>query len=74
MDQESLRLFDDLQIGDWIEVHHRPKMQPTRIIEGEFNGFGRGGLGGWYLVLRKLAVIRTIDIEMVRLLVPIGEL
>lgn len=72
MDQESIRNLDDATPGDILEVHFRPDVHETRVIEGEFGGFARSRRGGWYLVILKKAAIRTIDLQMVRITVHAG--
>ena len=71
MDQESIRICDEISCGDVVEVHFRRWLHATRVIEGEFLKWDCR-CGTWYMVIAGKARIRTIDLQMVRVITYAG--
>lgn len=71
MDAETERYFDEGWIGDWVQVEYWVGMQ-VATVEGEFGGYGRTKRGLWFIHLRGLILIPTIDIRSIVLLHPAG--
>lgn len=67
MDQETIRLLDDLnEFDDVIEVDFRCNMDDVRTVAGLYAGLQRAGRGAWYLLVHGRATIRTMDVVAVR--------
>lgn len=71
MDQDTIRYFDDGDCGDWVRVEYWVGMG-VAVLDGEFGGWGRTRRGTWFIHIRGLILIPTVDIRTIRVLVPAG--
>lgn len=71
MDGESIRVLDDVNELDVIEVHYLTPEGQERTAVGSYGGLRRSELGQeWWLRLLQKPSIRTIDIQQIRILTP----
>lgn len=67
MDVESIRLLDEVNDLDVLEVHYLTELGEERTVVGSYGGLRKAPLG-WVLRLVSRRSIPTIDIERIRLL------
>lgn len=69
MDQDSIRILDDVNDLDTIEVHYLTATGDMRTAVGFYAGLRRS-VSGWCLRLVQKPAIQTIDIQQIRILTP----
>ena len=68
MDGESIRVLDDVNDLDVIEVHWLTAAGDERVSVGPYGGLKRGYFRGWWLRIIQRPSIRCDDIQQIRIL------
>lgn len=71
MDAETERYFDDGEPGDWLLVDYWTGMGMA-VLEGEFGGWGRSQRGVWFMHVRGVMLLPTMDIRKITVLSHAG--